>query len=53
LIEQATATNDLTPSLQSRYRTFITTTSQSASEPRHGTQSLAVSAAWEAPSRHP
>ena len=36
-------TNDLAPSLHPHYRSLITTTSQSASAPRDGTQSLTVS----------
>ena len=48
-----TATDDPAPSLHPHYRGFTTTTSRSASAPRDGTQSLTVSAAWDAPSRHP
>jgi len=53
LIERTTATNDLTPSLHPHYRSFITTTSQSASAPRDGTQSLPVSAGRNSPSYRP
>ena len=53
LIERTTATDDPAPSLRSHYRGFTATTSQSASAPRDGTQSLAVSAARDTPSRHP
>jgi hypothetical protein len=34
-------------------RSFAATTSQPASAPRDGTQSLTVSSAWDAPSHHP
>src|SRR6266480_6393601 len=46
-------TNDPAPSLHPRYRGFTTTTSRSASMPRVGTRSLAVSSAWDTPSRPP
>ena len=39
------------PSLHSHYRSFVTTTNRSASAPRIGTRSLAVSATWDTPSR--
>ena len=39
------------PSLRPHYRSFSTTTDRSASRCRDGTQRLAVSAAWRAPSR--
>jgi hypothetical protein len=39
------------PSLRPRYRSFSTTTGRSAGRRRNGTQRLAVSAAWRAPSR--
>ena len=47
----ATATDDPAPSLHPRSRGFRATTGRSASAPRAGTQSLTVSAAWDAPSR--
>src|SRR6185437_10173932 len=53
LIERTTATDDPTPSLHPHYRGFLTTTSWSAGAPCDGTQSLTVSAAWDAPSRSP
>src|SRR5271169_5745793 len=41
------------PSLRSRYRSFVTTTSRSAGGLRIGTQHLTISVARCAPSRHP
>jgi len=43
----------LAPSLHPHYRSFTTTTSQSANPPRSGTQHLTVPAAWCSPSHHP
>jgi|SRR5215470_2034807 len=53
LIERTTAANDLAPWLRPHYRSLIATTSQSASAPRNGTQSLPDSAGRESPSCRP
>ena len=45
------ATDGPAPSLPLHYKGFITTMSRSECRPRNGTQSLAVPAAWDAPSR--